>query len=143
MTDPLWTRRELIAAGAAAGAVAAAPFAQAQDAAAIPVRVDLRREVGPLEHVWSRCAGSDRAAITLREGWRQDLDRFHREAGLERVRFHGIFNDELGVWPDPHSVIGGAPPQPNFHNVDAVYDGLLDHGVQPFIELSFMPSRLA
>src|SRR5262249_9198991 len=33
--------------------------------------------------------------------------------------------------------------QPNFQNVDAVYDGLLDRGVQPFVELGFMPRHLA
>jgi xylan 1,4-beta-xylosidase len=101
----------------------------------VPVVVDLRDETGPLEHIWSRCAGSDRAAITLREDWRCDLERFRREAGLERVRFHGVFADELGVWPDG--------PQPNFQNVDAVYDGLLDRGVRPLVELSFMPKKLA
>jgi xylan 1,4-beta-xylosidase len=129
-----------MAAVAAAGALSAAPALATEPA--VPVAVDLKRDAGPLEHIWSRCAGSDRAAITLRESWRRDLDRFHRECGLERVRFHGIFNDELGVWPA--TVLGGgAPAQPNFQNVDAVYDGLIERGVQPYVELSFMPGKLA
>lgn len=142
MPEQAWTRRDLMGAGAAAATLAAAPLAHGQGSDTVPVVVDLRRETGALEHIWSRCAGSDRAAITLRESWRQDLDRFRREAGLERVRFHGIFNDELGVWPSV--VMGaGAPAAPNFQNVDAVYDGLLDRGVQPLVELSFMPGKLA
>ena len=139
MTD--WTRRDLMAAGGAAVAGSAA-WGPAS-AATLPVTVDLRRETGPIERIWSRCAGSDRAAITLRESWRNDLDRVHRECGLERVRFHGVFNDELGVWPAAGVMVGPAPAEPNFQNVDAVYDGLLDRGVQPFVELSFMPTRLA
>jgi xylan 1,4-beta-xylosidase len=95
------------------------------------VEIDLRKEVGPLEHIWSRSMGSDRAAITLRESWRKDLERCRKEIGLERIRFHGIFADELGVGSG------------NFQNVDEVYDGLLDRGVQPFVELSFMPKRFA
>jgi xylan 1,4-beta-xylosidase len=143
MADPVWTRRELMGAGAAAAALAAAPWAQAQPVETVPVVVDLKRETGPLEHIWSRCAGSDRAQITMREDWRRDLERVRRGAGIERVRFHGVFNDELGVWPGPKASLGPAPAAPNFQNVDAAYDGLLDRGVQPFVELSFMPSRLA
>ena len=136
-----------IAAIAATGSLGGIDLAAAQggDAAAtqagadtLEVHVDLGNEIGKLDHVWSRCAGSDRAAITLREEWRRDLARFQKEAGLERVRFHGIFNDELGVFP---AGLGRKPP--NFQNVDAVYDGLLELDVRPFVELSFMPHALA
>ena len=132
VSEGYWTRREFIATGSALGAVALAPSAFAQGMGqADRVDIDLNRELGALEHIWSRAMGSDRAAITLREAWRKDLDRWVSEAGLERVRFHGILNDELGV------SLG------NFQNVDAVYDGLLARGVQPFVELSFMPRTLA
>ncbi|MBZ9649749.1 hypothetical protein K9B33_19610 [Sphingobium sp. 3R8] len=131
----MWNRREIIKAGTAIS-TAALIGSQARAAiASVPITVDLDRDTGPLDHIWSRCAGSDRAAMTLRADWRRDLDRFRNEAGLERVRFHGIFADELGVWTS------GATP--NFQNVDAVYDGLLARGVQPFVELSFMPRKLA
>jgi xylan 1,4-beta-xylosidase len=125
------TRRQFAALGGAFGAVAIAPSALAQ---AVSERVDihLRKVSGPLNHIWSQTMGSDRAAITLREAWRKDLDRCRNEIGLKRVRFHGIFNDEMGV---------GASG--NFQNVNAVYDGLLDRGVQPFVELSFMPRSIA
>jgi len=131
----MWNRRDFVKAGAVlttATALGRPAFAQRGSE---KVTVDLRRDIGPLDHVWSRCVGSDRAAMTLREGWRQDLDRFHKETGLERVRFHGIFADELGVW--------SAGAKPNFQYVDAIYDGLLARGVQPFVELSFMPRKLA
>jgi xylan 1,4-beta-xylosidase len=126
----MWTRREFAAASAAFVAVAASS-AQAQGQVE-RVDIDLRKETGALPHIWSRTMGSDRAAITLRDAWRRDLERCKKELGLERVRFHGIFNDELGVGSSG-----------NFQNVNAVYDGLLDRGVQPFVELSFMPKSLA
>lgn len=106
----------------------------------IPVAVSLKSPEGKLEHIWSKCAGSDRAAVSLREQWRQDLKRFHDEAGVERVRFHGIFADELGVYA-PSLVAPGK--EPNWQNVDRVYDGLIELGVRPFVELSFMPKSLA
>ena len=128
-----WTRREFaVAGGALTLAAAASPIAAQAKARTGIVEINLRKETGALDHIWSRCMGSDRAAITLREPWRKDLERFKNEAGLERIRFHGIFNDELGVGA------GG-----NFQNVNTVYDGLLDRGIQPFVELSFMPRGLA
>lgn len=107
----------------------------------LDVRIDTRETEGPLPHIWEESAGSDRAAITLRESWRKDLDRWTQEAGLKRVRFHGIFNDEMGVYAP--SLLSPKPQQPNFRNVDEVYDGLVARGVSPFIELGFMPKVLA
>jgi xylan 1,4-beta-xylosidase len=137
----MWNRREFTAASASAlAATALATRAQAQSGLPIVnVHVDLHGDAGPLEHKWSRCAGSDRAEITMREGWRSDARRFRKEAGLESVRFHGILDDEMGVWPQ-----GFVPlPQPNFQNVDNVYDGLMSLGLDPWVEISFMPSKLA
>ena len=78
-------RTSLLAASGAAWSVGA------EDVPTISVTIDTRQGAGPLAHIWEECAGSDRAAITLRESWRQDLDRWRAEAGLKRVRFHGIF----------------------------------------------------
>ncbi|WP_428334761.1 GH39 family glycosyl hydrolase [Novosphingobium sp.] len=133
----MFDRRNVMAGGLATASAALASRGVAAQTSAERVMIDAHREIGPLPHIWSKCAGSDRAAITLREDWRHDLMRFHRETGLERVRFHGIFADELGVWGG-----FGAGDQPNFQNVDAVYDGLIERGVDPYVELSFMPGRL-
>src|ERR1700759_2699091 len=90
-------RRFFLHASALSTLAGALPLA-AEEAGTVPVTVDLGVVVGSLPHVWEECAGSDRAVITLREEWRQDLARWHAEAGLKRVRFHGIFNDEMGVF---------------------------------------------
>jgi xylan 1,4-beta-xylosidase len=136
-------RRSFLQTTLQTGAFAAAATAWPALAAAetVAVKIDTRAATGPLPHIWAECAGSDRAAITMRESWRRDLDRWHREAGLKRVRFHGIFNDELGV--NAPSIVSRGDQPPNFQNIDAVYDGLIEHGVSPFVELGFMPKRLA
>lgn len=90
---------------------------------------------GPLPHVWEGCVGSDRAAVALREQWLSDLELVKKTAGIRSVRFHGLFDDEMGVWP------GGKSP--NFLYVDMVFDAMLKRGVKPFVELSFMPAALA
>jgi xylan 1,4-beta-xylosidase len=134
-------RRTFLRGSALVAAAASWPSLAEESAPTVTVTIDTRQVIGSLPHVWEECVGSDRAAITLRESWRHDLERWHAEAGIKRVRFHGIFNDELGVYPAPMFGRGETPP--NLQNVDQVYDGLLARGVSPFVELSFMPKRLA
>lgn len=134
-------RRSFIAGSTALAGVAASGAVRAADMPVLPVTIDTHRPIGALPHVWEECAGSDRAAITLRESWRHDLDRWKAEIGLKRVRFHGIFNDELGVFTP--MIVNRYKPAPNFQNVFAVYDGLVARGIAPYIELSFMPKALA
>ena len=125
----------LAATGLSRQAMAAEPLER------LSVIVQTQEVTGPLPHVWAESAGSDRAAITMRESWRGDLDRWVKEAGLKRVRFHGILNDELGVYSP--SVQNRGKPTPNFRNVFEVYDGLVSRGVSPFVEVGFMPKQLA
>jgi xylan 1,4-beta-xylosidase len=95
---------------------AAAAWPTLAEQQVVPVSIDTQRVIGSPPHIWEECAGSDRAAITLRESWRLDLDRWHSEAGLKRVRFHGIFNHELGVFA-PSILNRGKAQTPNFENV--------------------------
>ncbi|WP_197051876.1 GH39 family glycosyl hydrolase [Sphingomonas sp. 35-24ZXX] len=136
-------RREFVRASSALAAAATFPHAAwaAQQTERLPVTIHAREVVGTLAHVWEESAGSDRAAITLRERWRQDLDRWVKEVGLKRVRFHGILNDELGVYAP--SILNRRKVTPNFQNVFEVYDGLIERGVSPYVEVSFMPQALA
>ena len=58
---------------------------------------------------------------------------------LSYVRFHGIFNDELGVYTEA----ANGEALYNFSYVDQVYYWLLANGARPIVELSFMPAQLA
>ena len=132
-------RRQFLAASAGTLAAAALPV-RAADIETVSVRIETREVIGPLPHIWEECVGSDRAAITLRESWRQDIDRARAELGIKRVRFHGIFNDELGVKTKTWLSRSG---KTNFRDVAEVYDGLVSRNLAPFVELGFTPSELA
>jgi xylan 1,4-beta-xylosidase len=83
--------------------------------------------------------GSGRAILTLRESYRNDLRQVRAATGFEYVRFHAIFHDEVGLYDEDDA--GRA--RYNFSYIDQIYDGLLANGVRPFVELSFMPRKLA
>jgi len=103
------------------------------------VVVDARVAGHAFPHFWERAFGSGRAVLTLRDEYRRDLDAVRRITGFEYVRFHAIFHDENGVYLGE----AGGRPVYNFNQVDTIYDGLLAAHVKPYVELGFMPRRLA
>ena len=93
----------------------------------------------PFPHFWEQMFGSGRAILSLRDSYRRDLREVKQATDFQYVRFHAIFHDEVGVYDeDPQG-----NPVYNFSYVDQIYDGLLANGVRPFVELSFMPKKLA
>jgi xylan 1,4-beta-xylosidase len=103
------------------------------------IAVDARGQTTPFPHFWEEMFGSGRAILTLRESYRDDLRAVKQVADFRYVRFHAILHDEVGVYnEDEHG-----NPAYNFSYVDQIYDGLLKNGVKPFVEISFMPKKLA
>jgi xylan 1,4-beta-xylosidase len=101
--------------------------------------VDPSARAHAFPHFWEQMFGSGRAILTLRDSYRQDLREVKQITDFHYVRFHAIFHDEMGVYDeDEHG-----QPSYNFSYVDQSYDGLLANGVRPFVEISFMPKKLA
>ena len=90
-------------------------------------------------HFWEQMFGSGRANLSLRAGYREDLRTVQNVTELRYIRFHAILDDENGVYDQDQQ----GRPVYNFSYVDQIYDGLLQNGVMPFIEISFMPRKLA
>jgi xylan 1,4-beta-xylosidase len=93
----------------------------------------------PFPHFWEQMFGSGRAILSLRDAYRQDLRQVKQATGFQYVRFHGIFDEDTGLYAEDAS----GHPVYNFSYIDQIYDGLLADGVRPFVELSFMPKKLA
>jgi xylan 1,4-beta-xylosidase len=99
--------------------------------------VDLDSVPTPLPHVWEHTVGSGHAPLGLRADWQGQLRRAHQELGFRHVRFHGILSDIGSLVRHEDALVH------SFHNIDVLYDALIDMGVRPFVELSFMPSAIA
>ena len=93
----------------------------------------------PFPHFWEQMFGSGRAILSLRESYRRHLQAMKSATDIRYVRFHAIFHDEVGVYSEDAQ----GQPLYNWSYVDQIYDGLLENGVRPFVELSFMPRALA
>ena len=137
MIRPSTIRRLLLSVCAAALMAGHAIAATAADT--VRIHVDAQAQGIPFPHFWEKMFGSGRASLALRDDYRKDLDAVHRATGFSYIRAHGIFDHDVGlVRRDPDGKV-----RYNFSYVDRIYDGLLEHDVKPFVELSFMPPELS
>ena len=111
------------------------PAAQAQES----IVVDASAPGKPFPHFWDHMFGSGRAVLSLRDGYRKDMRAVRAVTDFSYVRFHAIFHDEVGLYSEDKA----GQPVYNFSYIDQIYDGLLANGVRPFVELGFMPGKLA
>ena len=116
----------------------------AEPAAPLELRVDARRVAGRLDRVWRMVGSEHLSQLLYGEGpGGSDIGREFAEAitmakeelGVESVRAHAILHDELEVVRDDGEI--------RLDGVFEVYDALLELGVRPVVELSFMPRALA
>ena len=103
---------------------------------------------GLLDRPWRPMIGAERLSQLdhgVGPGGRHIGDEFaealrlaHDELGVRAVRAHAILHDDLGVYRE----VDGRPIH-DFTGVDRIYDRLLDLGLRPIVEISFMPRDLA
>jgi xylan 1,4-beta-xylosidase len=99
------------------------------------VIVDLSTSPKHFVHYWKHAFGSGHATLTLRSDWRNSLVQAVQDLGLQGVRHHGIFDDDMNV------VI--APRTYNFTLIEESWRFQVKNNVVPIVELSFMPAILA
>jgi xylan 1,4-beta-xylosidase len=130
---------------ALSGPVAAVSQPSGDGQVRLTARVD--QPAGLLRRVW-HMIGSERLSQLLTdetvggravaEEFDQALQLARRDLGADRVRAHAILHDDLGVYRE----IDGQPVH-DFSAIDRVYDRVLEIGLRPVVELSFMPRDLA
>ena len=102
------------------------------------MRIDCKRGVGVLPHMWSKCIGAGRACEGLRAKWQEQLRMAKAECGFEYICFHGLLAEDMFPCQMVHGKL-----QYNWYYIDSLYDFLLEIGVRPIVEFGFMPPALA
>jgi hypothetical protein len=103
------------------------------------IHADMAKVTGPHSEVPLRVVGAGRAEEGLRADWQGQLAVVQSEIGFKYLRMHGLLCDDMGVYTEDRQ----GNPQFNFQYVDTLYDALLKQHIRPFVELSFMPGKLA
>lgn len=111
------------------------------------IKIKKNASIHPFHAHWKFCVGSGHAPLALRTDYVKMLKRVHDELGIQYVRFHGIFNDDMQVFNTLSDIFPGEGnrrfKEINFHKIGIAYDNILECGMKPFVELSFMPEALA
>jgi xylan 1,4-beta-xylosidase len=116
--------------------------------AQVSVRVDAGTVTGRLDRPWRPMIGSEHLSLLVSDDevggqvigpeLREALRRMHDELGVQTVRAHAILGDDLRVYRE-----ADGEPVHDFSGIDEVYDAVLETGMRPVVELSYMPHDLA
>jgi len=109
-------------------------------ASAQTLTVDASTSPSGNPHFWSSCVGTGTASLTLRADLQTHYKLANRELGFERVRGHGVLNDDVGIF---HWTGGAAAPTYDWSKFDVYLAAIAAANMRPVIELSFMPKDLA
>lgn len=102
------------------------------------IRFNVQQPGTPFLPFWKKCITAGRAGEGMREEWRKQLREVQREIHFEYIRFHGLFHEDMMIY---HEQDG--QPIYNWQYLDSLFDFLLEVGIRPLLELSFMPYDLA
>ncbi|MGH9653581.1 MAG: GH39 family glycosyl hydrolase, partial [Bryobacteraceae bacterium] len=75
--------------------------AAAQNPGAAPeqtITIDANAPAHDFPHFWEQMFGSGRAVLSLRADYRKDLNLVKGITGFQYIRFHGIFDREVGIY---------------------------------------------
>jgi xylan 1,4-beta-xylosidase len=128
--------RNLVVLSLALGALCTGSMAQSQSRV---VHADLSAVTGVHSEAPLLVVGAGRANEGLRADWQEQLATVQSDIGFKYLRMHGLLHDDMGVYSEDKD----GNPQFNFQYVDTLYDALLKLKIRPFVELTFMPSKLA
>jgi len=88
------------------------------------------------------CVGTGRTNLGLRHEYHNQLKKIQKDIGFSYIRGHGLFCDDMGVY-HTYKQDGEERAEYNFRYIDMVFDDYLSLGLKPFVELGFMPDKLA
>ncbi|MDE7248445.1 MAG: xylan 1,4-beta-xylosidase, partial [Lachnospiraceae bacterium] len=88
------------------------------------------------------CIGTGRMGLALTQEYQEQLKLVQEEIGFRHIRGHGLFCDDMAIYQE-YEEDGVKKAEYNFTYLDRVMDSYRNVGLRPFLELGFMPEKLA
>lgn len=89
------------------------------------------------------CIGTGRMGLALQKEYMNQLKLVQHEIGFSHIRGHGLFCDDMAIYHEYADENGKTCVEYNFTYLDMVMDNYAEVGIKPFLELGFMPEKLA
>ena len=88
------------------------------------------------------CIGPGRMGLALTQEYQEQLKLVQEEIGFQHIRGHGLFCDDMAIY-QTYEENGETKVEYNYTYLDRVMDSYRKVGLKPFLELGFMPGKLA
>ena len=89
------------------------------------------------------CVGTGRMGLALQQEYQEQLSMAQRECHFKHIRGHGLFSDDMAIYQCHREPDGTERVSYNFTYLDRVMDSYIANGLKPFLELGFMPEKMA
>lgn len=89
------------------------------------------------------CVGTGRMGLALQKEYQDQLALVQKEIGFQHIRGHGLFGDDMAIYQEYWDEAGERKAEYNFTYLDLVMDSYQKLGIRPFLELGFMPEKMA
>ena len=89
------------------------------------------------------CVGTGRMGLALQAEYQNQLQLVQEIVGFQHIRGHGLFTDDMAIYQEYKDANGETRVEYNYTYLDFVIDSYLSMGIRPFLELGFMPKKLA
>ena len=91
------------------------------------------------------CVGTGRMGLALQREYLEQLKLVQKHIGFKHIRGHGLFHDDMAIYREGFNWRTGEVTYRDycFTYLDFVMDSYRELGLKPFLELGFMPGRLA
>lgn len=105
------------------------------------IRIDEDSRVAFVNHA-DYCVGTGRMGLALTQEYQEQLALVQEKIGFSHIRGHGLFCDDMAIYQE-YERDGVRHAEYNFTYLDRVMDSYQKLGIRPFLELGFMPEKLA
>ena len=89
------------------------------------------------------CVGTGRMGLAMQKEYRDQLAMAQELCHFKHIRGHGLFCDDMAIYQPWIDAEGAEHEGYNFTYLDRVMDDYRAQGLKPFIELGFMPDKMA
>lgn len=106
------------------------------------VVISMDRDI-PFNNNVEYCVGTGRMGLALHKEYWEQLALVQKAIGFSHIRGHGLFCDDMAIYHEYKTEDGQEGTEYNFTYLDRVVDQYLELNIRPFLELGFMPEKLA
>ena len=89
------------------------------------------------------CVGTGRMGLAMQKEYLDQLAMVQELCGFKHIRGHGLFSDDMSIYQPYKDAEGNWHDAYCFTYLDRVMDSYLALGMKPFLELGFMPDKMA